>query len=253
MEYVAVSALSHDGLQRDHNEDSLVIGPWTTCATTTLTPETMVFPMDSPLLVAVSDGLGGHPSGELASTIVVQELARTGPFLADEDAVRAAVEGCNQAVYEAAAVNPAHSGMGTTVAGVVLATGNVVVFNVGDSRVYVMGEAGLSQVSTDDSPPLEPGETHSAIVTQTLGGSTGQVPVDVHVSSRRLDPTERYLACSDGLSDAVSEEAIAAVLQQHRGLASVFELWRAAMEAGGPDNITVAVVEVLEQASAPES
>ncbi len=46
MRFLAVSALSHDGLVRDHNEDSLVVGPWTTCASTTLTPQTLAFPMD---------------------------------------------------------------------------------------------------------------------------------------------------------------------------------------------------------------
>jgi serine/threonine protein phosphatase PrpC len=243
--YVAVSALSHDGLIRDHNEDSLVIGPWTTCATTTLTPETLAFPLGSPLVIAVADGLGGHPAGDLASTIVVQHLARVGRYLPDEGSVRAAVDGCNQAVYDEAAREPARAGMGTTVAGVVLAGESVIVFNVGDSRVYVLGDDGLTRVSVDDSPPLAPGETHTVIVTQTLGGSRQERSVEAHVSTRPLDEADRYLVCSDGLSDAITDDRIATVLGESRGLEAVFELWRAAMEAGGPDNITLAVVEVV--------
>ena len=60
--YSVVTALSHAGLVRDHNEDSLVIGQWTLCAAETETPQNLVFPLASPLVVAVADGLGGHES-----------------------------------------------------------------------------------------------------------------------------------------------------------------------------------------------
>lgn len=247
LSYVTVCALSHDGLLRDHNEDSLVVGPWTTCATTTLTPETLVFPLGSPLVVAVADGLGGHPAGELASTLTVQTLARAGHLLTDEESVRTALDGCNQAVYDAAGRDRSRTGMGTTVAGVVMSADTVLVFNVGDSRVYAVDDAGLSRVSVDDSPPLAPGETHTVIVTQTLGGGARRAAIDAHVAQRPLVKADRYLVCTDGLSDAITDDAIARVLHVHHGPAAVFELWRAAMEAGGPDNITLAVVEVVER------
>lgn len=247
MQYIAVSALSHDGLVRDHNEDSLAVGPWTTCATTTLTPQTLVFPIDNPLMVAVADGLGGHPGGELASTLVVQELSRLASWLTDEDSVRAALESSNSAVYDAADRDPARMGMGTTVAGVVLAAGNVVVFNVGDSRVYGLDEQGLTRLSVDDSPPLAPGETTTSIVTQTMGGNVNHTTIDPHITTLPLEPAGRYLVCSDGLTDAITEAAIASVLGQHQRMGATVELWRAAMQAGGPDNITLAVIEVTDE------
>ena len=79
MPYFAVSALSHPGLLRDRNEDSLVIGPWTLCATVTESPQTMLFALGTPLVVAVADGLGGHPGGDVASALVVRRIASLGP------------------------------------------------------------------------------------------------------------------------------------------------------------------------------
>ncbi|MDX6318979.1 MAG: family protein phosphatase [Nocardioidaceae bacterium] len=246
MQYLAVSALSHDGVVRDHNEDSLAVGPWTTCATTTLTPQTLVFPVENRLMVAVADGLGGHPGGEFASTLVVQELSRLAETLADERSVRAALDGVNRAVYDAAGRYHGLAGMGTTVAGVVVAAGHVIAFNVGDSRVYVSNPQGLTRLSVDDSPPLAPGETTTWIVTQTMGGSAGHTAIDPHVTTQPLDPAGRYLVCSDGLTDVVGDDLIGSLLVRYSGLEAAVELWRAAMQAGGPDNITVAVVELIE-------
>ncbi|MEU8923926.1 protein phosphatase 2C domain-containing protein [Kitasatospora sp. NPDC048545] len=248
--YIAVSALSHEGLVREHNEDSLTVGPWTLCATVTSNPQTLLFPLGPPCVVAVADGLGGHPGGEVASAVVARRLAADGDALDGEEAVREELQECNRAVYAAAAGEPELAAMGTTVAGLVLLPERAVVFNVGDSRVYRIAGDGLRRVSVDDSPPLPPGRRTTSMVTQTLGGSLGLTFVEPHVRVAPLAPGDRYLICSDGLTDPVPEEELAEVLarsgeggERSDGKAA-FELWKAAIEAGGPDNITLALVRL---------
>jgi serine/threonine protein phosphatase PrpC len=247
MLYVAVSALSHPGLLRDRNEDSLVIGPWTLCATVTESPQTLVFPLGTPLVVAVADGLGGHPGGELASALVVRRIASIGPALGGEDAVRDALNACNRAVYEASGGEESElAAMGTTVAGVVVQPGSLLVFNVGDSRVFEASRDGLRQVSVDDSPPLEPGQRTTSLVTQCLGGSRGYRTIVPHVTARSLSPGDRYLVCTDGLTDPVTPDLLDELLREHDDGRAAFELWKAAIASGGPDNITLAVVRVAD-------
>jgi len=247
--YVAVTALSHVGLVRDHNEDSLVVGPWTLCATVTENPQTLLFPLGTPLVVAVADGLGGHPGGEVASTLVVRELAAAGGSIDGERAIREALGRCNRRVYAAAARSSELIRMGTTVAGIVVTADAVASFNVGDSRVYRATSGGLHQVSVDDSPPLAAGQRSTVIVTQTIGGHEEFVEIDPHVSTEALSMDACYLVCSDGLSDLVGDEEVRDLLREHHDGRAAFELWKAAMEAGGVDNITLALVRFGNQGS----
>lgn len=248
MPYVAVSALSHPGLLRERNEDSLVAGPWTLCATVTENPQALVFPLGTPLVVAVADGLGGHPHGEVASALVARRLATIGPVLADEDAVREALTDCNRVVHEAAGGGEESelTAMGTTVAGVVVRSDSLLAFNVGDSKVFTVSRDGMRQVSVDDSPPPTPGMRTTSLVTQCLGGSTGRHAISPHVTATPLAPGDRYLICTDGLTDPVTTDVLAEVLREHDDGRAAFELWKAAMEAGGPDNVTLAVLRVAD-------
>ncbi len=244
MEYLAVTALSHEGLVREHNEDSLLVGPWTTPATVTQTPQTVYFPLTDPVVVGVADGLGGHPAGEVASTLAVQELARAGPTMTDESSVREALQACNDTVYSAAERRPDWGGMGTTVAGVVLNGDDVIVFNVGDSRVYTFYDGDLHQVSVDDNPPLTAGQTHTSVLTQTIGGHPRDREVEPHVSTLGRTQHGVFLICSDGLSDVVEPDTIGTILRRNTGAKATYQLWRAAIDNGGPDNITIVVAEL---------
>ncbi|WP_406440703.1 serine/threonine-protein phosphatase [Streptomyces sp. NBC_01613] len=249
MQYVAVSALSHPGLLRERNEDSLVVGPWTLCASVTESPQTLVFPLGTPLVVAVADGLGGQPGGDVASALVARRIASIGLALDSEATVRAVLNNCNRAVYQAAgaADGSEFAAMGTTVAGVVVQPGLLLVLNVGDSRVYAASRDGLRQVSVDDSPPLEPGQRTTSLVTQCLGGTPTYRAVRPHVTAAPLSPGDRYLVCTDGLTDPLTTEVIEELLREYDDGRAAFELWKAAIEAGGPDNITLAVVRVAEE------
>jgi serine/threonine protein phosphatase PrpC len=243
MTYIAVSALSHAGLVRDGNEDSLVVGPWTLCSTQTNSPQTLVFPTGTPLMVAVADGLGGHPGGELASGLVVRQLAQAGPSLDSEQAIRDALDECNRMLYDAAAGSPELISMGTTVAGVAVTPELLVAFNVGDSRVYRVVAEGVQQVSVDDRPAMRE-LLFGSIVTQTLGGHDEYAPVEPHLTGSPLPTDACYLICSDGLTDVVPTEALGRILHDYQDGRAAFELWKAAIEQGGPDNITLAVVRV---------
>lgn len=248
MTYVAVSALSHPGLVRDRNEDSLAVGPWTLCAGVTETPQTLVFPLGTPLVVAVADGLGGQPGGEVASGLVVRRLASTGPALDDEDSVREVLHTCNREVYGSAGGDgggPAT--MGTTVAGAVLLPHSLLAFNVGDSRVYAAPQDGLLQVSVDDNPPLAPGQRTTPVVTQALGGASTYQSIDPHVTTVPLASGDRYLICTDGLTDAVPNDVLDDLLGEYDDGRAAFELWKAAIAAGGPDNITLALARIAER------
>ncbi|MEW2487471.1 serine/threonine-protein phosphatase [Streptomyces sp. NBC_00873] len=246
MPYIAVTALSHTGLIRDHNEDSLVVGPWTLCGTVTENPQTLLFPLGTPLVVAVADGIGGQPAGEVASALVVRQLASFGPSLDSEEAVRDALNVCNDAVYAAADGNPELVTMGTTVAGAVVLAESLLAFNVGDSRVLDATRDGLRQVSVDDSPPLPPGRRTTSLVTQALGGARRFSAITPHVTTAPLSAGDRYLVCTDGLTDPVTEDALDSLLRVHNDGRAAFELWKAAIEAGGPDNITLAMVRIGE-------
>ncbi len=246
MPYIAVTALSHTGLVREHNEDSLVIGPWTLCGTATESPQTLVFPLGRPLVVAVADGLGGQPAGEVASELVVRELSLLGPSLDGGEAVRDALDVCNRAVYAAAEGRPDLTSMGTTVAGALVLEESLLVFNVGDSKVFHATADGLRQLSVDDSPPPAPGHRTTSAVTQVLGGSRGQSAITPHVADVPLSTGDRYLVCSDGLTDPVPDETIDALLRVHDDGKAAYELWKAAIEAGAPDNITLALVRIGE-------
>lgn len=240
--YIAVTALSHCGAVRDHHEDSLVVGPWTLCATVTENPQTLFFPLGTPLVVAVADGLGGHPGGEVASSLAVRQLAQAGPSLDSEESLREALHRCNRAVHAAAARNPALATMGTTAAGVVVTAELVRAFNVGDSRVYAAGPGGLRQLSTDDRP-AGPG-LPAGIVTQTLGGTDELAAIDPHLATSPLAADVSYLICTDGLTDPVPASVLEDVLGRYQDGRAVLELWKAAIEAGGPDNITIALVRL---------
>ncbi len=206
----------------------------------------------------VADGMGGHAAGEVASRIAaeaVTELAAH-PTLQVRDIVAQLTE-ANRRILESAARHPEQTGMGTTVAGLaVVSMGGSrhwAVFNVGDSRVYRCIDGELSQVTADHSEVWELVERglitpeqaahHPArnIVTRSLGREPMGV-VDTWVFPPY--PGEVFVICSDGLSNELPRERIEQILSEHPHADEAAEaLVRAAVDAGGRDNVTVIVVQ----------
>ena len=203
-------------------------------------------------LFVVADGMGGHAAGEVASRVAVEALqASAGTGIVE--AVRLA----NQAVMDRADADPSLRGMGTTLCALALGTdGQVEIVNVGDSRAYLFRDGALVQVTEDHNLvaqleregrlTAEEARVHPQrnIITRVLGNDP-DVEVDVFpVDAFRGD---RFLLCSDGLFNEIEDDAISDVLRNHRPpQEAADELVRRANAAGGRDNITIVVVDVLD-------
>jgi serine/threonine protein phosphatase PrpC len=210
----------------------------------------------SPRLLVVADGMGGHSGGEIASDMAVRTLETQFVDATKEGLLEAAYE-ANRVVHEAAGEDPDLRGMGTTLVAIApVDDGDALAWiNVGDSRLYLLRGGELTQVSQDHSlveeavrsGELSPEEarTHPQrnIVTRALG-----IGANVTIDGDRVDAVQddRFLLCSDGLSDYVEDTRIGATLRQIADPAEASsELVRIANEAGGRDNITVVVVDVV--------
>jgi len=213
-------------------------------------------------LFAVADGMGGHAAGEVASALACEALGRAfeaaGPPSAA--ALGDAAHQANQVVYDRAGADPELHGMGTTLVAVALVENGsgdcLAVANVGDSRVYMLRDGEIRQVTKDHSLVAElvaegqiaPEEAERHPQRHVLSRALGVYP-DVEVDLTVVAPRrhDRFLLCSDGLSREVSDDQIASVL---RRLADPDEAARALIEQakarGGADNITVVVVDVVD-------
>lgn len=239
-----VSGFTTDrGLRRELNEDSLIV---------------------TDTLFAVADGMGGHEAGEVASGVCVRTLGES-ELLARTDATAAQVQELLEAA-DARIRAETDSRAGTTLTGVVLTreAGRRywLFFNVGDSRSYRLYQHRLRQISVDHSEVQElvdlghitPEEAlvhpRRHVVTRALG--TG-VDIAADFWLLPLEPGERILLCSDGLTVEVPDEAIGRVLDTVADpQAAADTLVRAALANGGRDNITVVVIDVVDRSGAAD-
>ena len=216
-------------------------------------------------LYVVADGMGGHNAGEVASALAVTTLkagARTG--IDSVERFRELVQQANTAIYTASLDDSTQSGMGTTLTALSIVAGEeprVLVANVGDARTYMWRNNALTRLSVDHSYVQElvnegiitPEEARvhprRNIVTRALGIDRSVV---VDVFSHLVRTGDRIVLCSDGLVDEVSDADIAVVLGQHSDPQDTAEaLVMVANTAGGRDNTTVIVIDVLDDISEP--
>ncbi|MBM3504521.1 MAG: serine/threonine-protein phosphatase [Alphaproteobacteria bacterium] len=224
---------THVGHWRERNEDSLVIDAATN-------------------LCAVADGMGGAPAGDLASRLAIEALRTSLPVGPEARDLAPGFAAANQALLDVAEHDPALAGMGTTLSALLLGPSVVAIAHVGDSRIYRFAGRQLTQISVDETlgmAAVRAGRLSEAearhrhdwhVLTQVIGSPGGVVPQRY---AFRVEPGEMFLLCSDGLSDMLSDEAIATVFADRPGdpAAITAALLGQALAAGGRDNITVVV------------
>src|SRR5437016_113420 len=211
-------------------------------------------------LYAVADGMGGHVGGETAAQTAIEAFQTTFAGHPSADGLADAVRQANHAVWERARAQADLRGMGTTLTALALVTvdgrQDLTVVNVGDSRAYLYQEGVLSQLTADHSlveEMVRSGELSAEeaavhpqrhILTRALG-----IEPDVEVDVSHVPPHagDRILLCSDGLINEVGDDEIASILGRHPDPeAAAQALVAEARDAGGNDNITVVVVDIVE-------
>ncbi len=239
------------GLKRSHNEDNFLIN-------------------EELNLYVVADGMGGHNGGEYASAICVNtveeivenmELGDAVPVEEDDpvdlvrEKLRYALRLSGRRIYEKAAESPEFHGMGTTAVALLIDAGNAFVAHVGDSRLYLVREDTVQQVTEDHSfvarqvkaGALTEEQAKSHRMRNVIYRSLGyQEDVEVDVQVLALRKGDRFLLCSDGLSGHLEEFEIFDHLKNHAPQEASRRMIDLACERGGDDNITVVVALVDE-------
>ncbi len=214
----------------------------------------------SNMFIAVADGMGGHNGGEVASETAIKELLQKQRFNTIKEVADQVIL-ANNAVNVRAQENLNLFGMGTTLCALTYlespsGLSQLVVVNVGDSRVYVLAEGKLQQITQDHSLVEEmyregkitkiEAENHPRrnVITRSLG-INANVDVDCwEITARKGD---RYLLCTDGLTNEVTDEAIFEILQTCKDPQKASEaLIETAVNAEGLDNVTAVVVDIKE-------
>ena len=232
------SALTDTGRRRPHNEDTFVCDP---------------------PLFAVADGVGGAQAGEIASRLAAAALEERLPTALGVETLAELIQTANDRIYRHSLDDPAAAGMGTvmTVLLVDEDAGDIAIGHVGDSRAYRLRDGVFEQLTPDHSLvgelvrsgrlSTEEAEhhPHRSVITRAVGT---EPTVDVETLTVAASPGDLYLICSDGLTDIVRDEQIAKLIQaaDHQPDAAAEALVAAANRAGGIDNITVVLFEIIE-------
>lgn len=208
-------------------------------------------------LYGVADGMGGHKGGEVASTSarddLLRELEGKTPSVA---ALSGAIEEVNRQIYHQQEHDDALTGMGTTLSVLWMSDNFVYIGHVGDSRVYLLRDGKFKQMTLDHSLveqlvregvlTEEEAQNHPMrnIITRAIG-TDESVEVDVVVEERRKG--DLWLACSDGLHGLVDDRQMRDALRQYAPEKAADVLLKAALDAGGRDNVTLVIVHDGEE------
>lgn len=210
-------------------------------------------------LYVVADGLGGHAAGEVASALVVERLreVQVAEDVTVEQAqqeLAEAVRDANRRIHRSATEDPEHSGMGTTVTAAVAVGDALCCAHVGDSRAYLFRDGILRQVTEDHTPvqravragviSAEEALRHPSrhVLAQAVGLD---VDVEVDTPTVEMRSGDRIVLCSDGLTDPVPDPDMQRLLAGFTTPQDAVDgLIQAALNGGGPDNVTLIVIDV---------
>ncbi|MCI5775202.1 MAG: Stp1/IreP family PP2C-type Ser/Thr phosphatase [Aerococcus sp.] len=210
------------------------------------------------VLALLCDGMGGHNAGDVASEMALYQVGvawqKTDKMTTES--VRkwfeSTIEAANHRVYDVSTQYQDLAGMGTTIVALALLGDCGIIAHVGDSRLYRLRDGQFEQLMKDhtyvqalvDQGVMTPEEANHSLqkhqITQAIGVDD---KVSVALSETELQPQDKYLLCSDGLTDMLADARIQAILEQESTVDSLAtELIQQANDAGGQDNITVVVV-----------
>ena len=243
----------HQGKKRNNNEDNLYFDGSYMNSDNSI--EKTVLSLDDDGFFCVFDGMGGGDYGEVASytaSKTTKEFLETGTNINPCDITPSLTKMCevvNQAVYEAGE-KLGSSRMGSTLVGLYFHEGQAWVCNLGDSRCYFLRDGRMKQISedhTDEEFMKENGITgRKPYLTQYLGIDPDEMTIVPSIKSYVLNRGDRFLICSDGVTDMVDDQTICNNLARYQDPDECVEaLIQAALDGGGKDNITAIVLEVV--------
>ncbi|MFN3649604.1 MAG: Stp1/IreP family PP2C-type Ser/Thr phosphatase [Armatimonadota bacterium] len=207
---------------------------------------------------AVADGMGGHSAGQVAAELSLNVFIRS--LFADENpdleaSLRSAVREANAYVVDVARTVPGRNGMGATLTAVVVRDDDLFIAQVGDSRCYLLRDGQLEQLTEDHSWVAEQVRSGAMseeqaeqspfrnVITRSMGGAA---EVEPDLTAVKLQVGDRFLLCSDGLSGMVPAAGLAEILSTGSASAAAWSLVDRANQAGGRDNITALVLDVVD-------
>ncbi len=207
-----------------------------------------------PNLYIVADGMGGHQAGDHASRMAIDitvDFVKASTLENPIAVLKRAMIFANNEIYKAASTDPELAGMGTTMVVAVAMDGKLYVANVGDSRLYAIG-SDIRQITMDHSLVEEmirrgelerkKGRNHPEknIITKAMGSKEEIIPDFFEID---INPKEKYLLCSDGLSNMVEDDEIRDIVADHDDLEGIADaLVERANYYGGSDNISVVII-----------
>lgn len=242
-----ISAASWTGCVRRQNEDMVLVGNKFIREDSYKTM--LVLSREDRFLSAVADGMGGHNRGDVASNDTLRNLQY---FFYDipsclsisdfNEAIVGWLDSVNNYIASKGRADEQFKGMGTTLVGMAYYNGEFYSMNCGDSRMYRYHDGQLLQLTTDHSLSNMTGSgKRSNVITNCIGGGCHSSYIDMVQMTNDVHSGDVYLLCSDGLTDMVPDQRLCELLGEK---ADADALCRAAVEAGGLDNVSCSVITV---------